>query len=266
MHKKANPFITFFVFLFLTLAILVFAKTPLFKPLGEALGFIIAPFEKLVFKTFNPNNLNFYSDEFKKLKEENLNLKKLLVDQKGLMAQNKALNDQFLIVSLKSQNELPANIIGAPSFIPGFSPPDSLILDKGEKDRVEKGQAVIVKDNLIGKIANVSKNFSTVELLTSKPSLLTVKTMETSALGIIKGDGGENLILDNVLLSEKLKVGDLVLTKGDQDINGKGIPPGLIVGEISSVDKKPSSLFQSAKVKGLIRTGALSTVFIIKPQ
>ena len=71
------------------------------------------------------------------------------------------------------------------------------------------------------------------------------------------------MILDNVLLTENLKNGDLVLTKGDVNLNGEGFLPGLIVGKIISVEKSPSALFQKAQVEGLVDVTKLSTVFVI---
>lgn len=70
------------------------------------------------------------------------------------------------------------------------------------------------------------------------------------------------MILDNVLLSETLKVGDVVLTNGDIDQNGKGLPPDLIVGKITSVDKNPSALFQKADVVSFVDFSKLSTLFV----
>ena len=69
-------------------------------------------------------------------------------------------------------------------------------------------------------------------------------------------------MIKNVVLSDKLTVSDLVLTKGDIDL-GRGYPPDLIVGKIVSVDKKASSLFQSAQVISLVDITRVPIVFII---
>ncbi|HZJ18567.1 MAG TPA: rod shape-determining protein MreC, partial [Patescibacteria group bacterium] len=69
--------------------------------------------------------------------------------------------------------------------------------------------------------------------------------------------------LDNVLLSENLKKGDIILTKGDIDQEENGYPPDLIIGKIISVDKSPSALFQKADVVSLVDLSKLTTVFII---
>ena len=60
------------------------------------------------------------------------------------------------------------------------------------------------------------------------------------------------MILDNVLLSDNIKRGEIVLTKGDLTINNTGFPEGLTVGKVIAIDKNPSALFQTAGIKNLI--------------
>ena len=116
----------------------------------------------------------------------------------------------------------------------------------------------------MGKISEVNYGFSKVSLLTNSSFSTTAKDLSTNAMGVAKGQGGGELILDNVVLSQDLKVGDLIVTKGDMDISGIGILPNLIIGKISSINKNPSSLFQIAKVKTLVNFSDLSKVFIVK--
>jgi cell shape-determining protein MreC len=72
------------------------------------------------------------------------------------------------------------------------------------------------------------------------------------------------MIFDNVLQSSDIKISDVILTKGDQDIKGVGIPPDLILGKLISVSKKPSNLFQKGEVVSLLDFSNLSTVFVIR--
>ena len=83
------------------------------------------------------------------------------------------------------------------------------------------------------------------------------------AQGLIKGQGNGQIVLDNVLLSEKIENGDLVVTGGTKDIEGIGLPPDLVIGKIYALQKNPSALFQKAEVKSFIDSVQLSTLFII---
>lgn len=200
------------------------------------------------------------------VEKENQDLVQKLVDQRHISDENSALRDQFQTTTTKQRNLLPAHIVGSQAFIPGVTAIESFTLDKGKADNVKAGQAVIFKDSLVGKVVKTSEHISAVLLLTSKSSSFTVKTVSTRsesfALGIVKGQGSGEMVLQNVVLSDPLAVSDIVIAKGDLDVNGVGYPEGLTVGKVTSVDKKPSALFQSAQVKSLIDFGKLSTVFI----
>ena len=222
---------------------------------------IASPVGSVVYSVFH--KLPFVSEDqqTKKLTDKNLSVVVQLSEIQKLKKENSALRDQFQTSEPKSYSLLPASIIGAPSFIPGVTTPTNFIVDKGQQDKVKIGHAVLFKNNLVGKIIETSSNLSKVELIVNNNSLLTAKTQE-GAVGVIKGDG-RGMTLDNVLLSENIKVGDLVTTKGDIIFNGLGYPQDLIVGKIMSVDKNPSSLFQKARVESFVNLNKLYMVFII---
>ncbi|MDP2638325.1 MAG: rod shape-determining protein MreC, partial [Candidatus Levybacteria bacterium] len=201
-------------------------------------------------------------EKVRKAEEKNLDLLSRLADFEKIKRENAALSDQFQTSHPQSSSLLEAQIIGAPGFVPGVSLPRYIILNKGSKDNVKKGEAVVVKNNLIGVIIDVSDNLSKVNIVDNSPLSFTAKT-QSGALGVVKGEDG-NLTLENVLLSENMKSKELVLTYGDMELNGIGMPADLIVGEIISVEKNPSDLFQKAKLKSFVDFPRLSTVFVYK--
>lgn len=262
MPKNKNLFISFLSFLILSLFIFFLSKTGVLNPLSSFFDTILSPVQKLTYSAFSNLTNSSSSPEILRLKQENLLLTQKLIDQQKLISDNKALNDQFQTQNPKSSTLLPSNVVGAPSFIPGVSVPETLILDKGSDDRVRIGDAVVYKNNLIGKIAKVSNNFSTVLLITNSGASFTAETLLTKTPGIIKGQGGGEVIFDNVLLSDKLNKDDLVVTKGDINQQGNGFLPGLVVGKIISVSKNPSDLFQKAEVQSEVNFAKIDKVFI----
>lgn len=264
MQKKSNFLPVFFVFLILSFLFLGLSKAGILNPLNSVLQGITAPFQSATYNVFNSVTIFGGNPKLKQLETENLRLTSMLSDQKKLERDNAALSDQFQTVSPKSNILLAANVVGAPSFIPGISPPATFIIDKGTGDGVKIGKAVVYKNNLVGKVTKANDFLSEVTLITNLVSSLTVKSSASNALGVIKGQGGGEMILDNVLLSDSLKSSDLILTNGDINLNGSGYPPDLVVGQIISVDKKASSLFQRAKVSSFINFSKIRTVFIIK--
>lgn len=189
------------------------------------------------------------------LQTENNQLHTQLVQMQEIQKDNQALHDQFVTSNPAPQKLLPADVIGEQQ--------NSLVIDKGELDGVHTGDVVVFKNNLIGKISKTTPYISLVMLLSDPATSFTAETSKTSARGIVHAQDGGNSVFDNVVLTEKLEKNDIVLTKGDQDIHGKGYPPGLIVGKIVSVDKQASSLFQSAKLQSLVDISQLQMVFVM---
>jgi rod shape-determining protein MreC len=262
--QKRQSFLGIFIF-FLVLSLLIFASSRIsfLKPIDSLTKAVFSPFQSLTYGVFSKLTNLTSGEEIKKLSQENKDLTKKIVDQKKIEADNLALRDQFQITNPRSSNLIPAQIVGAPGFLPGVSVPEILILNRGEKDGVKVGSAVIIKDNLVGRITKTSSYLSTVVIVTNSSSSFTAKTLETNTQGVAKGQGGGEIILDNVLLSDNLKKGDVVLTKGDINEESVGFPPNIIVGKITSVSKKPSDLFQKAEVTSLIDFAKLNEVFII---
>lgn len=257
---KRNFFPAFFILIFLSVLIFILGRAGFLSAPAEIIGNAISPLQRIIISS---------SKEDSKIAAENKVLISKLVALQKYAAENSALRDQFETATPNSQSLLPAGVVSAPSFVPGISTPEYLVIDRGEKDGVKVGSAVVVKDNLIGKVTQVAGSFSKV-MLVSNPSIsLSAKTISVKgeagvgALGVLKGDGGESLILNNVLLSDSLSVGDYVTTKGDLEIDNTGYPPSLIVGKIASVEKKSSDLFQRAKVRSLIDFSRLTTVFVV---
>ena len=263
MQKRDSVFVYFLVFLSLSAFLIFISRFSFFKPVNSLISSIFAPISAVSYNAFSNIENSLSSQKIKSLQEDNLALSKKLTDQNKLTQDNKALRDQFAVSFPRPQSLLPADIVGAPSFLPGFSAPDTLILDRGEKDGVKIGDGVVYQSQFLGKVVSTSSYLSSVILINNSSFSFTAKTLSTNALGVIKGQGGEDIIMDEVLQSESLKKGDLVITKGNENIEGIGIPPDLIIGKIVSISKNASDLFQKANIKSDLNFSKLDKVFIL---
>lgn len=259
--QKRKTWISIFVFFLILCFLVIFLfKLSIFKPVSSFVQNIFSPIQSLT----HTLTLGFGTDrQIDDLKKQNLFLTKKIVDQGKIVADNKALRDQFSVQYPKSQQLIEVHVISSPSFIPGVTFVENMIVDKGQKDGLKPGMAVVYKDNLVGKILEVSDNTSKIMLITNSSFSVISQTLQTRAQGVLKGQGGGEMILDNVILSQQLSQNDFVLTKGEGDLSST-IMPNLVIGKILSVNKNASDLFQVAKVKSLLDFSHLSTVFIIK--
>lgn len=262
MRKKNNFFSAFLLTFCLAGLIFFLSNFGVLNGINSFFGKLFSPIGSLAYTAYH--KLPFFSEsaEIKRLKDENIRLGGKLLDQKKLQSENSALRDQFAILSPKPANLLEAKIIGAPGFIPGVTFPSHFILDVGERNGVLKNQAVVWKNNLVGKIEKTTDYLSEANLLSNSSFSFSAKT-EKGALGVIKGEKAGEITLNNVLLSEDISQGDTVFTKGDLDIQGVGVPPDIIVGKIESVEKNPSALFQKAKIKSFVDFSRLFEVFVV---
>ena len=247
--------------LFLALLLLIFSSLGWLNWVEAIFQGRVAQVEGISYHIFQGLPFVSESARVKKLEKENLDLRAQIFSTDRLQKENAALLDQFQTTKPKSNILLPSRVLGAPGFVPGVSAPSYFILDKGSTDGVKKGQTVLVKDNFVGQIVEVSANNSKADLIYNPLLSFTAKT-QSGAFGVIKGDGSE-MTLDNVLLSDRIEENDLVYTKGDVNSLGNGILPDLIVGRIISLEKNPSALFQKAKIKAQVILNNLSTVFIV---
>lgn len=257
MKRRENFWPVFLVVAFLCIIILVFSSK--LKFISSFLEKGTSAVQSVTFGIFQKLPFVSESARVKGLEDENLALLSQVSAFEKLKKENAALFDQFQTSYPQSYNLLEAQVIGAPGFVPGVSDPNIFILDKGQKDNLKVGLAVVVKNNIVGVISQVSTNLSKVNLINNSSASFTAKT-QNGAEGIFKG--GSTLTLGNILLSESLTKDELVLTQGSIDSEGVGIPPDLVVGKIISIDKNPSDLFQKAKVESFINFKDLSTVFV----
>jgi rod shape-determining protein MreC len=136
---------------------------------------------------------------------------------------------------------------------------DFIIVNKGLQDNISTGMPVINENKVIvGSVFQVYDKFSKVTLLTSVESLFfDAEIQEKDALGIIKGKGRFNLILDLISKEKDIKEGDLIVSMGEV------FPKGLPVGKIKKIIKMDIDPFQHAELYPLFNPKNLKSVFII---
>lgn len=255
--QKRNTFVFLFLFLFLLSVGSIFLSKQTDIPGIQALSTIFSPIRSSIIRAFQSKASE------SELEKEVATLRKALRDQKKQDAELRALRDQFDTQQIRSQLLVPAAIVGMSGYIPGVSLPDGIILDKGSADGIKKGQVVIYRDTVIGKIEKVTQSAASVTLIYDEQSTVNAKTVKTNALGLVTGQGQGVMQLSGVVLSEKLERGDQVVTKGEMETDNTGYPPDLVIGKVVSVDKKASNLFQSAQVESFVMIQKLTMVFVM---
>ena len=197
------------------------------------------------------------------LQRENERLKKRMAD---LQRENDQMKEAVLAQGrlrrlLEFRETLSSTVIAAE--VVGRDPSSwfkSVTINKGEKDGIRKGMAVISPEGVIGQILKTAPSHSVVLLATDYNSAIDSFVHRTRAKAIVEGGGENRCQLKYLLRAEDVVVGDRVVTSG---LSGY-FPKGLMMGEIRKVDKKGHGIFQYAELVPSVDFTRLEEVLIIK--
>jgi len=108
----------------------------------------------------------------------------------------------------------------------------TMLIDAGSRDGVEKGQAVVNDLGLVGRVIEVGQRSARVLLLTDLNSRIPITVESSHYRGIIAGDNTDRPRIEYLPPTAQVQVGDRIITSGD----GGFLPPGLAIGQITSID------------------------------
>ncbi len=101
-----------------------------------------------------------------------------------------------------------------------------VFLDRGSNAEVEKGMAVITPDGIVGKVLDAYPTVSQALLATDPGFAAGVVSQKNHVRGILRGVGSGKCKVDMVQNEEKLEVGEMFFTSGDDRIFPRGLPVG----------------------------------------
>jgi rod shape-determining protein MreC len=108
----------------------------------------------------------------------------------------------------------------------------SLMVYAGSENGVERGQAAVTGEGLVGRVSEVGSRAARVLLVTDLNSRVPVIVEGPQQRALLTGDNSERPCLRYLDAGAEIKVGDRVVTSGQ----GGVFPPGLPVGVVASLD------------------------------
>lgn len=137
----------------------------------------------------------------------------------------------------------------------------TVTIDAGSGVGVRLDDAVVNGDGLVGRVTAVTPSASQVTLVTDQQSFVDAMVVPGGAQGIVSGSVTGDVTLEYVDKSEKVKVGQDVVTSGMQgSIFVRGIP----VGVVESVGKQDVELYQSIAVQPFVDFHKLDIVQVVE--
>lgn len=209
--------------------------------------------------------MNTYSEN-RELKQQVTELAQTKVRDQTLAKENKELKQELkLNKSLTDYNTITASVMmRTPS-----SWQKQLVINKGQSNGIKKNMPVMSGSGLIGRISEVNKTNSKVELLsnTSESANRFAVTIDgtngRTVNGIITGYDAstDELIMGQVSSKAKLKKGTKVMTSG----MGGVTPKGLYVGRVTRVGKDDYGLAQKVYIKPAADMNDVNIVTVAEP-
>lgn len=169
------------------------------------------------------------------LKQRNLELEGRLQQVQALAASTHALEETLALQKSTLQPTLAARVIaGDPS--PGSL---TITIDRGAEDGVQPDMAVIGPRGVVGRVINRPlPHAGQVQLLIGRNAGVAVMFPRIGAGGFAKGGSGDPpLSVEWVPNAADIKVGDIALTSGQDQL----FPRGLVVGTVAFAERHAGS-------------------------
>lgn len=207
--------------------------------------------------------LNTYQEN-RKLEAEVEDLAQTKVRLSTVQRENKALKAQLkLNGTLTDYSQISAAVMLR-------SPTDwrnIMVINKGSGAGVKKNMPVMAGSGLVGRVVEVNRTNSKVEMLTTdnKAANRFAAQISTSAGNLIEGvitsykTTSGDLVMSQLNTNKTIKTGDKVITSG----LGGSTPKGLLIGTVASVQKDDYGLANTVTVKPAANFADISVVTVI---
>jgi len=235
------------------------------------------PLHELLFEAVGPiqNILSRGTDSLRSLKQDYVDLLSVRRENERLWAELQecrtlsyknrealATNTRLRkLLNFKNVTSLPmvaARIIGKDPSV-WFR---SVVIDRGARDGVSRGMAVVNGDGVVGQVFSVSPNYAKVLLAIAPSSAMDVVLQKSRVRGILKGTGSLTYQLDYILKTIEVEEGDQVVTAGYGGI----FPTGLPIGVVSKVIRKRRGMFLEVEVTPAVDFLTLEDLLVVEQE
>ena len=194
-------------------------------------------------------------EENKLLKNELIQLTLMNSELESYHKENRRLKEMLNFTQDKSLNYISANVVNHNFGLPT----QSITIDVGKEEGVEKNLTVMDENGLLGKTIQVGDHAALTQLITDKNFRVSIRIGEDRALGLFIPTHGKFGILEGVRKSMPLNEGEIAYTSGISEI----YPPNIPVARVISVKRDENNPFQHVVVELVGSLENLDYVFVI---
>lgn len=240
-YKKNKKYIWLWILLISLLGVfstISFSTTVrgIFQDISVEIGKLLKP-KKIILEEYDKNLIE-------SLRKENENLRNLLNYKE----------------SLANYNIIPASIIYRSNNLE-----NTITIDCGKKEKIERENIVVTDAGLIGKVIEVYGHSSLVQLLTdnkkSNKVAVSIFSNDKEFLGVLEGYDAleKEFKITSIETTNEIELGSHVVTNGLGGI----YPNGIFVGTVSNVTKDELGVSIILKVKSKVNFTKIGYVFVL---
>ncbi len=235
----------------------------LLAPLRSAISVTITPIylvantpyllADVVVGFFEPRDI--LQQKHDELKERNLKLQQMIMHYQTLEEENQRFRALFRITNRMPLETKLVQVIGV---APGNM--SIIMIDKGNRDGLAQGQAVVGGSGILGLLTEVNPFSSKVMLISDQDSAVPVRVRRTGFRSILGGTGNMDImLLENVPTSQEILVGDILESTG----LGGVYPAGYAIGEVTSFVLEETSAYAEVIVRPLADLSGIQDALVI---
>jgi rod shape-determining protein MreC len=136
----------------------------------------------------------------------------------------------------------------------------SLTVNRGRGDDVRRLSAVISPEGLVGRVVEVRRGASVVQVLTDPASTVGAHGLRTRTPGIVEGDPRGTIRFKYMARGGAgLTIGDVVVSSGQGGVFPRGVP----IGRVRSLDDRGSALFHYAAIEPVVDFARIDEVLLV---
>ena len=110
-------------------------------------------------------------------------------------------------------------------------------IDKGTADGLNRDDAVITADGIVGKVRDVFTHTAQVLAVNDQTSGAGVILETTRIRGILRGNAAGQLEIVDILADKRIQKGEVVLTAGGDQIFPRGLPVGVVENVVQDPER-----------------------------
>jgi rod shape-determining protein MreC len=124
-------------------------------------------------------------------------------------------------------------------------------IDKGSSSQIERNDAVINGDGLVGRVSDITSGTAQVQLITDHDNAVSAQVLPSGPTGIVEPEVGdpEDLLLDFIDNDETIQENQMLATAGwSNGLISSAYPKGIPIGRVTEAEEASQQRFQRVHV------------------